>query len=451
MGKIPEIGRKKMRKKQWKASQELIRLFQTVGRASLLYDIQDSHCGNMVVRWKDEKGEERMAITATGSQKGDLEPEHICFPSLKETDFGYYKASSESDIHAKILALEGVNASMHCHTKDLIIQTLDDEKKPSQPDPFYPIDPLGYHLLGGRIPVDWFALPSGSPQMVKVIPDRLSQNPVTLVQAHGAFSKGRTLKEAFFLQCVANNSGAIVRLMEKMNVDVPALRKKIQSEPHSQFSFRLDTYKIDGDEICQFPEEEELVKEFYKTGARIFESRLSPFHTGTISIRGVNTMFYAPKASMPREIGGPLLEIPLDPEKGETTELEIHKIIYAKTNFQTVCHCWVPEAEVHAHFTSPGETHPLKRIIPIDAEGSYLYLVIPVIPPKHDIDTFLRLLHDYKVVVVRGGGVWGVGAQSLSEVLHHPSSVREICLYRIGAYERGLDLHKMEPEKAHKW
>ena len=115
-----------MKNKQWKATEELIRLFQTVGRASLLYDIQDSHCGNMVMRWIDERGDERMAITATGSQKGDLESEHICFPSLKDTDFGYYKASSESDIHAKILALDGVNASMHCHTKDLIIETLDD-------------------------------------------------------------------------------------------------------------------------------------------------------------------------------------------------------------------------------------------------------------------------------------------------------------------------------------
>ena len=162
-------------------------------------------------------------------------------------------------------------------------------------------------------------------------------------------------------------------------------------------------------------------------------------------------MFYAPKASMPREIGGPLLEIPLRPEKQDTKELEIHKTIYAETNFQTVCHCWVPEAEAHAHFIYPGEIQMLERIIPIDAEGSYLYLVIPVLPPKHDIDTFLQLLHDYKVVVVRGGGVWGVGTQSLSEVLHHPSSVREICLYRIGAYERGLDLRKMEPEKANKW
>ena len=440
-----------MSKKRWKANQELIHLFQTVGRASLLYDIQDSHCGNMVMRWIDETGEERMAITATGSQKGDLEPEHICFPSFKETDFGYYKASSESDIHAKILALEGVNASMHCHTKDLIIDTLDDDKKPNRPKSFNPVDPLGFYHLGGIIPVDWFALPSGSPQMVKVIPDRLSQHPVTVVQAHGAFSRGRTLKEAFFLQCVANNSGYIVRLLKKMNVDVENLRKKIRLNPGAIFSYPPNRYQIGDDETCQFPGEEELVKEFRKTGARIFESRLSPFHTGTLSIRGVSTMFYAPKASMPREIGGPLLEIPLRSENADPKELGIHKTIYDRTNFQTVCHCWVPEAEAHAHFRYTGDTHTIERIIPIDAEGSYLYLVIPVLPPTHDTETFLQMLHDYKVVVVRGGGVWGVGAQSLSEVLHHPSSVREICLYRIGAYERGLDLRKMEPEKAHEW
>jgi ribulose-5-phosphate 4-epimerase/fuculose-1-phosphate aldolase len=440
-----------MKSRHWAADPKLIRLFQNVGRASLLVDIQDSHCGNMVMRWRDECGEERMAITATGSQKGDLDPDHICFPSLEEKDFGYYKSSSESDIHAKILAIEGVDASMHCHTKDLIITTLDDDKKPSQPAPFIPVDPLGYTHLKGKIPVDWFALPSGSPQMVKIIPERLSRYPVTLVQAHGLFSRGRTLKEAFFLQCVANNSGYIVRLLDKMGVDVEEMQKKMETKADAWLSYFPEEYDIQDDEICQFPNEQELIKEFKKTGARIFESRLSPFHTGTVSVRGVETLLYAPKASMPREIGGPLLEIPLAAEKGDSRELEIHKIIYAETNFQTVCHCWVPEAEAHSHFRYPGESHPLERIVPIDAEGSYLYLVIPVIPPKHDMDMLLKLLHDYKVVVVRGGGVWGVGSQALSEVLHHPSSVREICLYRIGAYERGLDLRKMEPEKAQRW
>ena len=104
-----------------------------------------------------------------------------------------------------------------------------------------------------------------------------------------------------------------------------------------------------------------------------------------------------------------------------------------------------------ANFVYPGEEKPDERIVPIDAEGSFLYLVVPVVPANVDTTKLVELLHDYKVVIVRGGGVWGAGAQSLSEVLHHPSSVREICLYRIGAFERGLNLRALEPEKAKRW
>jgi hypothetical protein len=114
-------------------------------------------------------------------------------------------------------------------------------------------------------------------------------------------------------------------------------------------------------------------------------------------------------------------------------------------------HCHIPEAEASAHYVYPGESAPADRIVPIDAEGSFLYLVIPVLPADVSAAELIRSLHDYKVAVVRGGGVWAVGAQSLSEVLHHPSSLREICLYRIGAVERGLDLRRMEPKKAKRW
>lgn len=440
-----------MTTKKWKASEELIRLFQTVGRASLIYDIQDSHSGNMALLWTEKKGGKKIVITSTGSQKGDIEPNQICFLSASETDFGYYKASSETDIHARILTSKDVYASMHCHTKDLVIATLDDEKKPSKPAPFIPIDPLGYYFLGGLVPVDWFKVPSGSPEMTSTIPERLSNHPVTVVQAHGAFSRGRTLKEAFFLLCIANNSGYIVRLANKLGINVKGLRNKIQSDPDSFFTYPPAKYLIEEEKSCDFPEEEEITREFFKAGARIFESRLSPFHTGSLSIRGVKTMLYAPMASMPREIGGPLREIPLSLNKSDSPELQIHKKIYAKSNFQTVIHCYVPEAEALSYFTNPGETEPVDRIVPVDAEGSFLYLVIPVVPQKFDFDELVRLLHDYKVVTVRGGGIWGVGTQSISEVLHHPSSLREICLYRIGALERGLDLKKMEPKKAKRW
>jgi ribulose-5-phosphate 4-epimerase/fuculose-1-phosphate aldolase len=440
-----------MKKKTWKASEEVLRLFQSVGRASLLYDIQDSHSGNMAIRHRDEAGNDWIAITSTGSQKGDLEPSHICFLSPAETDFGYYKASSETDIHARILALDGVAASIHAHTKEIAVVTLDDADKPNRPAAFLPVDPLGYYHLGGIVPVDWMAVPSGSPEMAKIIPGRLAEHPATVIQAHGTFARGRTLKEAFFHVCIANNAGYIVRLLKRLKVDVEGLRRKVQSAPQASFSYPPPNYTIDDDDVCDFPEEDEILREFEKAGARIFESRLSPFHSGSMSVRGVERLLYAPKASMPREIRGPLRDVPLEVQDIDPPELRFHKQIYAASDFQTIMHCYVPEAEAQAHFVYPGDEAPLDRIVPIDAEGSFIHLVIPVVPAKTDIAELVRLLHDYKVVVVRGGGVWAVGAQSLSEALHHPSSLREICLYRIGAFEQGLDLRRMEPEKAKRW
>jgi hypothetical protein len=160
---------------------------------------------------------------------------------------------------------------------------------------------------------------------------------------------------------------------------------------------------------------------------------------------------YAPKAAMPRELAGPLLRVPLAADSADSPELAVHKAVYELSNFQTVAHCYVPEAEALSRFVYPGDSAPNERIVPIDAEGSFLYPAIPVVDSQADVETLVRLLHDYKVVVVRGGGVWGVGRQSLSEVLHHPSSVREICQYRIAAYQRGLDLRRLEPKQARKW
>ncbi len=467
---------------KWQTSKEIFRLFHSIGHASLLYDIQDSHSGNMAMRWKNAQGEEMIVITSTGSQKGDLEPNHLCYLSPGETDFGYYKASSETDIHVNILSLPGAQASMHAHVKELIMATLDDQPAPKTPLPFVPVDPLAFYHLGPEIPVDWFAVPSGSPEMAKTIPARLADHPLTIIYGHGAMTRGRTLKETFFNLCLANNAGYIVRLIERQirstrakrqalktpekqeknlvpeaplpvgqSPELEELRSKIKAAPESHFHFRPTPYNTDIENRCDFPEEDEILKEFRKTGNRLFESRLSPFHTGSMSVRGVDYLLYAPQASMPYEVGGPLLKLPLAPNPGDDTELLLHKKIYAESDFQALIHAYVPEAEAHAHFIYPGEETPIEKIIPVDAEGSFMYLVIPVLPPKFDEARLVSLLHDYRVVVVRGGGVWAVGGLSLSEALHHPSSVREICLYRLAALERGLDLRKMEPEKAKKW
>jgi ribulose-5-phosphate 4-epimerase/fuculose-1-phosphate aldolase len=440
-----------MTRRAWKTSRETLRMFQSLGRACLLYDIQDSHSGNMAVMVKGEDGGDQILITATGSQKGDLDPSQICYLSATETDYGYYKASSETDIHQKILSLPGVGASMHAHTKELTIATMDDAPKPAQPPDFVPIDPLGWKLLGDHVHVDWFAVPSGSPEMTARIPERLRDHPATTIQGHGTFVRARTLPEAYFLLTVANNSGQVVRGARKLGVDVEALRASIKADPGAYFAIPPDDYDIDDADGCDFPEETEIRTEFRKAGARVYESRLSPFHTGSMSVRGVGDMLYAPMASMPRDVGGPLRKLPLRTDAADPAILKLHKTIYAETDFQTIMHCWLPEAEAHSYFKYPGEDEVSDRIVPVDAEGSFLYLVIPVLPAKVDTETLIRKLFDYKVAVVRGGGVWSVGQQSLSEVLHHPSSLREICLYRIGAFEQGLDLRKMEPKKAKKW
>jgi len=434
-------------------SEEIFRLFQAIGAAALKYDIEDSHSGNIAMKWLDENGTLRMAITATGSQKGDLEIDHICFPGIDKTTYGHYKASSETDVHAAILSLPGVLGSMHGHTKYATLVTLDDLPKPPQAPlpPLRPIDPLGFYHLGGEVPVRWLRVPTGSREAVRFVLEDLRDHEATYIQGHGPFARGKSVEHAFFNLCLVEHSGYILHFARLIGVNVPALQREIEASPEAFFAAHPRPYLLEDHKRCDFKDEPETVSAFLKTGRRIFESRLSPFHTGSISLRAVDTMLYAPKASMPDGLPGPLLEVPLRIEKGDDPELLVHKWIYHESSLQSVIHAYVPEAEVIHHYVYPGEDSPRNRIVPIDAEGSFLYLVIPVLPPRTDLDELIRNLVDYNTVVIRGGGVWSVGEQSLSEVLHHPSSVRDICFYRIWAIARGLDISKMEPERSKSW
>jgi len=436
-----------MRSASRKATEEAVTLFQAVGRASLVYDIQDSHSGNMAVKIKEADGREVMAVTARGSQKGDLEPDQVCFFPFSETDYRAYGASTESITHARVLSLEGVQASLHAHTKDLMIATLDDEPKPNTPRALVPLDPLGFFHLKGLIPVDWVRVPSGSPEMAELVRSRLAVYPAVVIQAHGVFTRGRTLPEAFFHACLANNSGSIVRLLERLTVDLSRLRAEVAADPGSCFDLHLSDYELGTESLLDVPRDK-IREDFDKTGARMFESRLSSFHTGSISKRGRKDMLFAPQASRPRELSGPLRRLSLERQPDDTPEAEGHKAIYAASDFQTLLHCYLPEAEAQAHWSDPATGRPAERITAIDAEGGFLYPVVPVVAPAAETAEIARLLRDHKMVVVRGGGVWAAGRRSLSEVLHHPSSLREICLYRLGALERGLDLRKMESARS---
>jgi ribulose-5-phosphate 4-epimerase/fuculose-1-phosphate aldolase len=174
-------------------------------------------------------------------------------------------------------------------------------------------------------------------------------------------------------------------------------------------------------------------------------------------MRAASTLLYCPKAAQPRDLPGPLLEIPLDIKVQSETEsitrdqrLSLHRAIYRETPFKSIVHCHPSEVEAEVLFAplAGGET---ARIIPIDVEGGFLYPAIPVLPGRPEPDDLCRALLDYHMAVVEGSGVWAAGEQSLWEAVRHVASAKDICRYRLLARLRGLDLSAMEPERARSW
>jgi methylthioribulose-1-phosphate dehydratase len=438
--------------------EEVFQRIRAVGRAALTAGLENSHSGNISMKLRDPSGEELLAITATGAQKGELTPDKICYPTIHRTNFGYYKASSETDIHARILSLPGVGASIHGHTRIATIVTLDDEAMPKKNPrrPLLPIDPLGVRFLYS-VPVDWFAVASGSKDMTESISKRLEENPACIIQTHGAFVRGASLEEALFHLAIVEHSGEVIHLSELLGVDIEAARNKAENlKPW--FIESIPDYSTGLDQRIDFGNEPETAEMFLTQGFRVFESRYSPFHTGSMSIRGSRSILFVPKAAMPHELHGPMLDVPLESSgmassgnEFSSPELEIHRAIYARTPLKSVVHCYVSEAQAAALMALEKGNLERAKIIPIDVEGGFLYPSVPVLPPRPDIEELCRALLDYRMAIVAFGGVWSAGEQSVGEAIRHVSSIRDICYYRIMAKMRGLDASRMEPTRARNW
>lgn len=433
-------------------------LIRAVGSAALTVDLENSHSGNIAMRCEDKKGGQALAITATGAQKGELTPDKICYPSLTTTNYGHYKASTETDIHARILQIPGVNASMHGHTKTATVVTLDDDPMPKKNPraPLKPVDELGVRYLD-TVPVDWFAVASGSKEMTDTIHERLTAHPACMVQAHGAFARGRSLEEAFFNLCVTEHSGEVIFFLKLLGADLGKAREL--AEKHRPWiEGSLADFSIGDDRRRDFADEADTEEMLLTQGFRIFESRYSPFHTGSMSLRASGSLLYAAKASMPHDLAGPMIEAPMEVDAGPdpshggaVSELDMHRIIYRETPLKAVVHCHVSSAQAAAMAAMQSDPDAPPKVIPIDAEGGFLYPSVPVLPPRPDPEALCRALLDYRMAIVTLGGVWSAGEQSVGEALRHVSSIKDVCFYRIMSRLMGLDLSMMEPDRARSW
>jgi len=432
----------------------IFKKIRAIGRAALTLDIENSHSGNIAMKVQDDSGREFLAITATGSQKGELTTDKICYPELFRTSHGHYKASSETDIHARILQIPGVTASMHGHTKYATVVTMDDDPMPktNPRSAMPPIDALGIRYID-TLPVDWFAVASGSKEMTDAIHERLKEHPACMVQLHGAFARGSSLEETLMYLSVVEHSALVIFYSQILGVDINKARKQVE-DLKARIHDSLPDFTVLHDGRVDFKDEPDTEELFLRQGFRCFESRYSPFHTGSMSIRGSGSMLFAPKASMPHDLPGPLLELSMNgdvpPELG-TTEYKNHQTIYRNTPLKALFHCYVPEVQAVALSLMEQCSEGGGRVIPIDVEGGFLYPSVPVLSPDPDPDELCRVLLDYHIAIVPFGGVWCAGEQSLGETVRHLSSIKDICFYRIMAGLKGFDISQMEPPRAKSW
>ncbi len=414
--------------------EKVIRLFQVIGQASLEAELQNSHSGNMACLWAGENGEEYLVITRSGSQKGDLRPEDIIFLSGRSQN--WKTASSELIVHRAILRLPGIKASFHAHARELTLALMVEEKEKTKPLFFIPFDGLGLTYLQGKIPLLRVKKSFGSPELARAVADKLEKFPVVLVKAHGLFARGRNLTEAFFLASIAHYSGIVARLLQRTSGDLEAWRAKIRNKGSKIIFVPPTAYEVNAEKVAAALGHQVIEEELVKVRNRLFASRLSPFYTGSISFHQRNKIFYAPAASSPRYLNAPLYQVSGQDLVNE--ELSWHLLVQEKTKIACLLRAHVAEAEATAWNLLSSPEKEVVYFRPLDVEGRVLHPCLPFVSPPIDKKTFLRLLQKYQVVVIRGGGVWAVSHTSLSQALHHISSVRDSCFYYLGLKEKKL-------------
>lgn len=155
-----------------------------------------------------------------------------------------------------------------------------------------------------------------------------------------------------------------------------------------------------------------MYEEFRDIGRDIFLSGLISSHGGNMSVRVGDRMLITRRGSMlGRLTERDIIETSLEHEDSEialaSTEIVVHRAIYAATNGLAIVHTHSP----HSILRSMRED----EIVPVDSEGSYLLHKVPVYSlartagSSEVAETVSQALKEYKCVLLRGHGPFAIG------------------------------------------
>lgn len=172
-----------------------------------------------------------------------------------------------------------------------------------------------------------------------------------------------------------------------------------------------------------------MYEEFRTIGRDIFLSGLISSHGGNMSVRVGDRILITRRGSMlGRLTEADIIETSLEHEDSEvalaSTEIVVHRAIYAATNGLAIVHTHSPHTILRSMIED--------EIVPIDSEGSYLLHKVPVYSlartagSSEVAETVSVGLKEYKCVLLRGHGPFAIGTV-LEEAFQWISSLEMAC------------------------
>jgi ribulose-5-phosphate 4-epimerase/fuculose-1-phosphate aldolase len=166
----------------------------------------------------------------------------------------------------------------------------------------------------------------------------------------------------------------------------------------------------------------ELIRQFKRTASDIFSMKLSPFHTGSLSVEDGNEMLYSSSLSSSSDFENEIVRDKIEKEEDDFFK-NLHRAVYTHSSAKSAIFTHSPFAMIQSFCVlSKG----MDRVIPVDAEGGYLYPAVPVVMPDTDMKSIIRKAEKYKMVVLAGLGVLAIG-HTPGHTIHHVSSLKNIC------------------------
>lgn len=462
---------------------EIYENFRRVGDALRCVNGNNTHSGNLSVR--DSADPELFYMTASGSQVGALIPRDIVPVRFSEVSWGDGRASTESNIHRKVLILPGANACIHCHhvlstvmsfdsrEHQLFLKYLGNDPQENQEFSFQPVDIHGASIIGA-VKAGAYKQPVGSIEMETRIPKYLEEAPLTLVKGHGPFARGSSLEDCLLHVSVFESSSALALNLARRGIQLHPIQNKIMEQGPGSI-FPLYPQKKNG----SLPEgnnvdDESTVREFAHWSAYIYDMMIGAYGTGSMSRKvTADEMVFCPMSAIPGGMDFRLVRMSTKIQDTDDFEIMLHKLIYTHTNFTTCIMASNPlgTAEGMAILAekfgmeallgeSPDipytrEDHPV--VAPIDAEAIYLNPRLGLVDSTHlnnpsSGNPILNMLRWHKGCCVVGGfGVVATGDTTLEQAAHNLASAERIGKFRIEVHINekllnGPSLESFEPK-----